>query len=252
MEKIYVSDLICAKDTYENTKQFFEENKIENIEFFIEPADEKHTVKLEKLLKNMKVKSLSFHGPYRYFALTVSAEKWEKIRADFYSAIEMTQKYNGEFLVLHTNEGLEKDADRKKLKETIEERIRELIKYADEKGVKIAVENVGVKTNMLYSEEEYINLIRENNYYSLIDIGHAVINGWDITKVIKELKDRIIGYHLHNNDGEKDLHMPVFNGKYDYKNFFETVTEEKLQGNLVLEYSADTDKKQLLEDLKNI
>ncbi len=41
MNKIYVSDLICASDNYEDTINFFEENTIKNIEFFIESSDKK-------------------------------------------------------------------------------------------------------------------------------------------------------------------------------------------------------------------
>lgn len=251
MKEIYVSDLICAGDSYEDTKKFFEDNKIENLEFFIEPSDKEHTIKLEMLLKNLKIKSASFHGPYRYFTLTASEKEWTYMKKDFEYAVDLAHNNRGEFIVLHTNEVLNND-NRDKIKEIVEERIESLIGYAQSKGIKTVVENVGVKGNMLYSEEEYISLIKENNFYSLIDIGHAVINRWDIPKVIEELKERIIGYHLHNNDGEKDQHLPISQGKYDFSSILKIIKEKTPKANLVLEYSAVTLKEKLIEDLKNL
>lgn len=249
MKKIYISDLICAGNSYEETKDIFEKNEIENFEFFIEPADKIHTEKLEKLLKSLKIKSVSFHGPYRYFTLTASEEKWPLMEKDFKTAINLAAENNGEFIVLHTNEILENE-NKDEMKKKIEKRMKTLIEYAKKMGIKTAVENVGIKSNMLYNEDEYINLIKKNNYYSLIDIGHAMINKWDLNKVIEALKDMIIGYHLHNNDGEKDLHMPISEGKYDFSIILEIIKEKTPNANIVLEYSSITPKEKLKEDLK--
>ena len=251
MKKIYVSDLVCARDSYEKTKEFFENNEIENLEFFIEPSDKKHTEKLETLLKNLKINSASFHGPYRYFTLTASEKDWEQMEKDFKYSIDLACDNKGEFIVLHTNEVLN-DENREKLKEKVEKRIKTLMEYAHEKGIKTAVENVGVKNNMLYNEDEYIKLIKDNDYYSLIDIGHAAINKWDIPKVIESLKEKIIGYHLHNNDGERDQHLPISQGKYDISSILEIIKDKTPKANLVLEYSAVTPKEKLTEDLKKL
>ena len=89
MNRIYISDLICASDSYEETINFLEENKIKNIEFFIEPYDEKHSKKLNKILENYSIEKLSFHGPYRYFKLTVPEEKWKEALEDFEKAINV-------------------------------------------------------------------------------------------------------------------------------------------------------------------
>ncbi|MFR3819117.1 MAG: sugar phosphate isomerase/epimerase family protein [Fusobacterium varium] len=245
MNKIYVSDLICTNDSYEEIINFFKKNRIKNIEFFIEPYDKEHTEKLDKILKNYSLESVSFHGPYRYFKLTVSEEKWKEALEDFEKAIDIAQKYSGEFLVLHTNEVLEEKID----KNTIERRIKEIVKKAEEKSLKIAVENVGIRKNMLYNQEEYVELIKKYKFYSLIDIGHALLNNWNMEELIEVLKEDIIGYHLHNNDGERDIHQSIFNGKFDFKEIIKHVYEKTPDANLVLEYSAVTPKNELLEDL---
>lgn len=79
----------------------------------------------------------------------------------------------------------------------LEKRIQKLIKLGKEKEVKVVIENVGIGKNILYNQEEYIELIKKYNFDSLIDIGHAIANNWDLDKVITELKENIIAYHFH-------------------------------------------------------
>lgn len=249
MKKIYVSDLICANDSIEETRNFFEKNNIKKIEFFIENQDIEHNKKLEFILKNLKTESISFHASYRYFKLTCSDEKWDLMENDFKKSIEICKEYKGEFLVLHTNEGLPGEVMDKSI---LEKRIQKLVKLGKEKGVKVVIENVGIGKNTLYNQEEYIKLIKKYNFYSLIDIGHAIANNWDLTKVITELKENIIAYHFHNNDGEKDLHKSIYDGKADYEKIILLVKENTPEANVVLEYSAVTSKKEILETLEKL
>lgn len=246
MNNIFVSDLICANDSIEETKKFFKENSIKNIEFFIENQDIEHSKKLESLLKELELEKISFHTSYRYFLLTCSEEKWSLMEEDFRKSIEICKRYRGDFLVLHTNEGLNSNYIDKK---TLEERLQKLVRIGKESGVKIVIENVGIGENMLYSQEEYIALIKKYNFYSLVDIGHAIANKWDIAKVIIELKENILAYHFHNNDGERDLHNHIKDGIADYEKIMLLVKDNTPRANIVLEYSGGTPKKEILNTL---
>lgn len=86
----------------------------------------------------------------------------------------------------------------------------------------------------------------------MIDIGHAIANNWDLDKVITELKENIIAYHFHNNDGEKDLHKSIYDGKADYERIISLVKENTSEANIVLEYSAATPKREILETLEKL
>ena len=249
MKKIYVSDLICVNDSIEETRNFFEKNNIKRVEFFIENQDIEHSKKLEFILKSLKTESISFHASYRYFRLTCSDEKWDLMENDFKKSIEICKEHNGEFLVLHTNEGLPGEVMDKGI---LEKRIQKLIKLGKEKEVKVVIENVGIGKNILYNQEEYIELIKKYNFDSLIDIGHAIANNWDLDKVITELKENIIAYHFHNNDGEKDLHKSIYDGKSDYERIISLVKENAPEANIVLEYSAATPKREILETLEKL
>ena len=47
-------------------------------------------------------------------------------------------------------------------------------------------------------------------------MGHAHANGWDLVKLIASLSDKIVCYHLHDNDGTTDSHSAVGDGTIDF------------------------------------
>lgn len=173
---------------------------------------------------------------------------WEELKLNFVEALICCKKNNGEFLVLHTNEAKRKDSSKKE----IEKKLNELLLLAKEIGVQILVENVGVGRNMIYSQKEFEKLILQNNLKALIDIGHLLANNWDLNEILKNLKDHIMAYHIHSNDGKQDLHQSIFNETFDGEKILKTILSETPNAKLVFEYSPITDKKILLEDLKRV
>ena len=247
-DNIFISDLIFFNNTKEETLEFIEEHKLENLEFFLEPRDFKHTEKLKFVMENTKFKNISFHGPYRYFSIDCNDILWEDFKLSFVEALIYTKKNNGEFIVLHTNEAKRKDS----CKISIEKKLDELLILGKELGVQILVENVGVGKNMIYSQKAYIDLVKRKKLKVLIDIGHLLANKWNLTEVLESLKDEIVAYHIHSNDGERDLHQSIFNEVFDGGKILKTIFEYTPKAKLVLEYSPITDKNILLNDLKRI
>ena len=85
----------------------------------------------------------------------------------------------------------------------------------------------------------------------LIDIGHAYCNGWDLERVISALKDKIIAYHVHNNDGKDDQHKRMHDGTLDFDRFIEWYKKNTPHAEIVLEYYIP-DKKDLAGIEKDI
>ena len=75
-----------------------------------------------------------------------------------------------------------------------------------------------LKDNLLFDYDEFVRLFAElpDEIGCLIDTGHAMLNGWDIVKLIKTLGPRIRGYHLNNNDGKHDSHYPLYDSEGYY------------------------------------
>ena len=247
-KEINVSDLIFFNNTKEECVKFIRENNIENMEFFLEFDDTNQTEKVDYILDNINFKNISFHGPYRYFNVDCDKHTWEENKRKYIKAMQYTKEKNGKFIVLHTNEEIKENS----LKDEIEKNIDELIEEGKRIGVDLLIENVGVGKNMLYSESEFIDLAERKDYKILLDIGHLFANKWNLEKVLTALKDRIIAYHLHNNDGEQDLHTSLFNGIFKGEEILKIIEMRTPDSTLVLEYSAKTKKEELINDLEKL
>lgn len=251
MEKnlIHISDLILYEKNYEEIMSFLTTNKIKNLELFIEPLDAKYNEKMLRILESYNFSSISFHGPFRKCNLAeLTKEAWEKTLYSYEESLKIIEKYKPAFLVLHTNEGVPGKIIDDDLKRKIEEKIDYLVKLGKKYNINIVIENVGIRENMIFSQEEYEDLILKNNYKCLIDIGHAFLNEWDIESCISKLKDHILGFHFHNNDGIYDSHETVFNGVIDYKKIVEYVKKYTPTAKIVLEYDFSRDLNILLKD----
>ena len=161
-----------------------------------------------------------------------------------YDRMEVME-YGAESIVLHTHKAHHiAPADMDILRGNAMDTIQEVAKIAVERGVCLTVENVGhwVKQNELFNEEQYIALFDQlpEQVGSLIDVGHALINRWDISHVIHTLGKRIFSYHLHNNDGCGDTHRPLFEAGNRY-------TAEEMRRLLLLTNSCSPDADWILE-----
>ena len=206
---VHISDLIFYKKSSKDILEFLRKNKIENLEFFIEPLDEDYTKKMLEILENYEFKSISFHGPFRKCNLAdMTKDSWEKTLYSYEESFKLSKKYNPSFMVLHSNEGIPSQKIDKELKNKISEKIDSLVKLGRKYDIDVVIENVGIGKNMVFSQEEYEDMILKNNYKCLIDIGHAYLNRWNINELVKKLKNNILGYHFHNN---KLIYHKVYN-----------------------------------------
>ncbi|HBJ77438.1 MULTISPECIES: sugar phosphate isomerase/epimerase family protein [Fusobacterium] len=250
---VHISDLIFYKKTSKDILEFLEKNKIENLEFFIEPLDEEYTKKMIEILENHELKSVSFHGPFRKCNLAdMTKDSWERTLYSYEESFKLSKKYNPSFMVLHSNEGIPSQKIDEELKNKISEKIDLLVKLGNKYDINIVIENVGIGRNMVFSQKEYESMILKNNYKCLIDIGHAFLNKWDIDELIKNLKDNILGYHFHNNNGLYDEHKPIFEGKFNYLSIIELIKMYTPTANIVLEYDFNENPEILLNDYNKL
>ena len=105
--------------------------------------------------------------------------------------------------------------------------------------VEILVENTGIKADgtLLMDQDEFTDLCRDRHFKVLIDIGHANANGWDIPRLVGNLRELISGFHLHNNDGIHDLHNRLRNGTVDFQHLIPILDREVPEAPRVIEYT---------------
>lgn len=246
-QKIFISSLIFQNNNYGEIKKFIEHNNIKNMEFILEPNNASDFEKTLKLLDTIKFEEVAFHGPYKTCILSDSDEEnWQKALETYIQCFEIVKRYNGSYIILHTSEYHEENSDIALIKA----KIIKLVELGKKYGVKVILENVGLKEEAIFSEKKYFKFLKDEKYQTVLDIGHAEINGWNIFDIMKENSDSIFAYHLHTNDGELDLHQSIRKNDFNINKFLDILKRGVGVNRLVLEYSPSVEKKTLISDFK--
>ena len=121
--------------------------------------------------------------------------------------IEMTARLGGAVIILHA--GAAEGDDHGAYQDALHASLETLAPVARAHGVRIAIENGD------FREIRDILAAYPADYLGLCyDSGHGNIGqGLD---ELEALKDRLISVHLHDNDGEKDLHRIPLYGTVDW------------------------------------
>ncbi len=153
-------------------------------------------------------------------------------------AIALTKDLNGKYLVYHYNNMEIIPIQREDMLKNARENLHRINQMAKETGVEVLIENVGVlpRNTAMLNEQEFIEECMNMPNHVLLDIGHAWCNGWDLKHVISSLKDKIVSYHIHNNDGKDDQHKRMHDGTLDMDEFFKIYKEYTPNAEIVLEY----------------
>lgn len=157
-------------------------------------------------------------------------------------AIEFAGMIEADHAVIHPGFCFSPVFNKKKAQARAAEYIRSLCQIAKPLNVKIVVENVGYNGSSLFTQEEFtrfLDPIEETAGY-LIDIGHAHLNQWDIPKLIRDTKDRLLAIHIHDNHGIGDDHLQIGKGTIQWTEVFSAMREVANDCQLILEYAPMT------------
>lgn len=112
-----------------------------------------------------------------------------------------------------------------------------ILPVAEKTGIKIAIENIASSQNVIGTAEEIMDIIEKFNSPYLgvcFDTGHANLTG-RFKEEFLILKDKILTLHIHDNDGERDLHLPPIMGVIDWKWLVKELKKSNYSGQLPLE-----------------
>lgn len=119
-----------------------------------------------------------------------------------------------------------------------------IVKYAEEKGVKICIENMPSEKeapeNHLYGScaLNISSLASKLGAGICWDVGHANISGYRQSEQMKILDGRLDVLHIHDNDGKKDSHLLPFRGTVDWEDVAFGMRCCRFEGILDVEVSA--------------
>ena len=196
----------------------------------------------EDLKRNLSFFSrgpLIFHEPV--WGVEHSAPRGSAAWEEGMYHIRLTQKYarilRPSDMVCHLNNCVIPEGKRDALLQTSLENLQEMRDLFPE--VRLLVENTGIRSEntCLLDQDEFTDLCRDRHWDVLIDVGHANANHWDLFRLVHDLRDRIRGYHLHNNDGRSDQHNRIFHGSIDFVRLLHYLKAETPGAYWVLEYT---------------
>lgn len=108
-------------------------------------------------------------------------------------------------------------------------RLKRIVNFAKDLGIRVAFENTKVESYLNYVMDN----IKDDNAGVCFDSGHYhAFNGeLDFGKY----KNRIFAVHLHDNDGEHDIHQIPFDGTADWESIVKKLKEANYKGPITLE-----------------
>lgn len=221
------------------------------LEIFYEFGNDFHWERvLKEIYAHQPLENLSIHGPCVGVNL---ANEHDIHYLDVYKTVfEFAAKWKAKFVVVHTNE--EFTGDKTIVQERVRHRLRELLTLSKNYQVQLVIENVGLKPKgtLLFNWKEYLELLFTlPEAGSLIDTGHAHINKWNLVNVIQQLGNRLIAFHLHDNHGLLDDHLPIGLGTINWNVLFAAILSHAPKATLVFEY-ANVDLPTVLSSIQTV
>ena len=122
------------------------------------------------------------------------------------------------------------------------ESLEDLIGTAKPLGLTIAFENIAGPSSSLFTQEEFPHALDgiDDCVKYLLDVGHAHMNHWNIPGVIETLTPRLCAFHLHDNKGSADSHLPIGSGTIDWESCFSVMRELPEDVLYIMEYAPGT------------
>ncbi len=193
--------------------------------------------RLKDLLKSTNVQLNSVHLPFREgYDLSVidnTSQEFRHLEDILYKGATAGAKV----FILHPGGPCRTSEIDRRLK-TAAANLQTLSKNAEELNVQIAVENL--PPGYLGAESQHIlQLFEEVDSEKLgvcFDTGHAHLCN-NFAGQLRELSDQIIHFHIHDNNGKGDQHLPPPYGTIDWTAFYAVFSELGFTRPLTLECS---------------
>ena len=201
-----------------------------------------HAVQQQLKQNGQRVHSL--HSPILHpFTHPQSDGSFRRYRLDLHrKTLDYCEAVGAEIMVVHPYDAqyypyLEKQAP------IIRDGIGELIEYAKKRGIKIAVENLPEKvvqgrynTSLIHQKDIFAGL----DVHYCLDIGHVpILAESTCEEEIDAVADRLVTFHIHNNNGKTDEHNLPAEGVLNWPAIHDYVRAKGYQGEFVLELRGE-------------
>ena len=203
--------------------------------------DRDYTGKLNQKIKELSLRVVSLHAP---FSPELDISQVEEERRDFAvseikKAIDALEFLGGSILVFHPSTApshFDNLTQKMYRLSQVKKSIDELLKYCQDKPIKLALENQLPHILCGYSVD-LLKLIWEINSQKVgicLDTSHANLSE-SVSDIAKKFKDWVISLHVSDNFGKSDEHNIPGLGNINWQNFVQTLKLIKYEGVFMLE-----------------
>jgi sugar phosphate isomerase/epimerase len=235
MQRILSTYFFVAKKLTPELVKEIHNARFQAIELFANRGHFDYTNKAEvralgQILADNRLRLLSLHaptsrdfGPNREGGTPLSITEVERVRRieamdELKRAIDVAEDLAFDRMILHM--GGHRDAADPRKRDAAFSSLEHLVLHAKHAGVTICVEN----TTSEMGEPAYLRaFVEETRLTGLrfnFDIGHAhLADGFEDERVatsFEAMREHIVSAHIHDNLGDKDAHLPPYDGSIDW------------------------------------
>lgn len=197
----------------------------------------------QKCVPRLKEYPISCHAPYyeSEYSAAIGTAPYIRSMELLAQTLDATKDLNTHYMVFHHNNHAFSPEEKETLLSNATENFFLIQEQCEKFGIPVVVENAGIKAihTMMLDEQEFIDTCKKLPCNVLIDIGHAHANSWDVLGLMDALQDKIVSYHVHNNDGHSDGHQRIFDGTFDFEEFMEHYKKVTPDADIVIEYCPE-------------
>jgi sugar phosphate isomerase/epimerase len=237
---------------------------VASIEIFCAPAHLNYRApqavqELADLLEEYHLELHALHSPTerdlapgRESGVPISISDTERIRRvdavdEVKRALELAERIPFRYLVQHMGHRRQV-ADPRKFEAAFSS-LEQLVIFAKERGVTIALENTPDELGSPESLQHFIQDTHLRDLNLCFDIGHAHLES-SVETSFGAMRDRIVTTHIHDNHGERDEHLLPYAGDIDWNAALGALAKVLEPLPLVLELKEQTHGKPALDEIR--
>lgn len=235
MQRILSTYFFVAKKLTPELVKEIHNARFQAIELFANRGHLDYTNKAEvralgQILTDNRLRLLSLHAPTsRDFGLNreggapLSITEVERVRRieamdELKRAIDVAEDLPFDRMILHM--GSHRDAADPRKRDAAFSSLEHLILHAKHAGVTICVENTTSEMGEPVYLRAFVEETRLTGLRFNFDIGHAhLADGPEDERVatsFEAMREQIVSAHIHDNLGDKDAHLPPYDGSIDW------------------------------------
>jgi len=235
MERILSTYLFVSKRLTPELVKEIHNTRFQALELFASRGHFDYTSKpevraLKQVLADNRLRLASLHaptsrdfGPNREGGTPISITEIERVRRieamdELKRAIDVAEDLPFDRMVLHM--GGHRDVPDPRKRDAAFSSLEHLVLHAKHAGVMICVENTTSEMGEPVYLRSFVEETRLTGLRFNFDIGHANLadgpEGGRVSTSFEAMREHIVSAHVHDNLGDKDAHLPPYEGSIDW------------------------------------